>query len=137
MSNFTPYSAFFGGLLIGISAVMFLWLTGRIAGISGIMHGVIGAAEDDKLWRFSFLTGLVLGGLMFQWLSPDAFIPRQGYPIYLLIIGGFLVGFGARLGNGCTSGHAVCGIGNFSIRSIVATLTFMVTGVITVFVLRH
>ncbi len=137
MHNFTPYSAFFGGVLIGISAVLLLWLNGRVSGISGIMHGMMGADRNELFWRVAFLLGLVIGGFLFHWLDPNSFVPRQGYHWPLLVVGGFLVGFGARMGNGCTSGHAVCGLGNFSIRSLVATLIFMTTGMITVYVLRH
>lgn len=137
MENFTPYSAFSGGILIGLSACLLLLLNGRIAGISGILNGVFLAQKSDKLWRGLFLLGLVLGGLLFNVLLPDFNVPRQHYPLWLLILGGFLAGFGARLANGCVSGHGVCGLSNLSIRSLVATVTFMLSGMLTVFVVRH
>lgn len=137
MENFTPYSAFSGGILIGLSACLLLLLNGRIAGVSGILNGVFLAQKSDKLWRGLFLLGLVLGGLLFNLLLPDFNAPRPHYPLWLLISGGFLAGFGARLANGCVSGHGVCGLSNLSIRSLVATVTFMLSGMLTVFVVRH
>ncbi|CAG1770916.1 hypothetical protein BAC3_01423 [uncultured bacterium] len=137
MENFTPYSAFSGGVLIGLSACLLLLLNGRIAGISGILNGVFFAEKSDKLWRGLFVLGLVLGGLLFNLLAPEFNLPRQHYPLILLILGGFLAGFGARLANGCVSGHGVCGLANLSIRSLVATCTFMLTGMLTVYVVRH
>jgi uncharacterized membrane protein YedE/YeeE len=137
MENFTPYSALAGGVLIGISSAMLLLFNGRIAGISGIMNGVVFAPKNDKAWRLLFLAGLIIGGSIIHWLAPGFNSPRQGYPIALLGIGGFLVGFGTRMANGCVSGHGVCGIARLSIRSIAATLTFIATGMITVYVIRH
>lgn len=137
MENFTPYSAFSGGILIGLSACVLLLLNGRIAGISGILNGGFFAEKSDKVWRWLFLLGLVLGGLVFNLIAPDFNAPRQNYPWWLLILGGFLAGFGARLANGCVSGHGVCGLSNLSIRSLVATCTFMLMGMITVYVVRH
>lgn len=137
MENFTPYTAFFGGALIGLSAVILLLFNGRIAGISGIMNGVFKSPKHEVGWRAAFLIGLVIGAFLFQLIIPNHVLPREGYPLWLIAIGGFLVGSGTRLGGGCTSGHAVCGIANFSLRSILATLTFMATGFITVFLIRH
>ena len=137
MENFTPYSALAGGVLIGISVTLLLLFNGRIAGISGIMNGVLFAPKHDVTWRLLFLTGLVLGGFLFSRLYPGFNIPRQGYSLILLGIGGFLVGFGTRMANGCVSGHGVCGIARFSLRSTAATATFIVFGMLTVFALRH
>lgn len=137
MENFTPYSALTGGILIGISVSLLLFFNGRIAGISGIMNGVLYAPKHDVSWRLLFLAGLVLGGLIFQWFVPGFNVPRQGYSVSLLALGGFLVGFGTRMANGCVSGHGVCGIARLSVRSIAATLTFITSGMLTVFIIRH
>lgn len=137
MENFTPYSALAGGVLIGISATLLLLFNGRIAGISGILNGLFFVEKNDRLWRLLFIVGLVLGGLLFRLVLPDFNSPRQNYPLALLIIGGFLVGFGARMANGCVSGHGVCGLANLSLRSLVATCAFMLAGMLTVFIVRH
>jgi uncharacterized membrane protein YedE/YeeE len=137
MENFTPYSALAGGALIGIASAMLLFFNGRIAGISGIMNGVFFAPKSDKTWRLLFLAGLVAGGGIVQWIAPGFNTPRQGYPLELLAIGGFLVGVGTRMANGCVSGHGVCGIARLSIRSIAATVTFIAVGMLTVYVIRH
>jgi uncharacterized protein len=137
MENFTPYSALAGGVLIGISAALLLFFNGRIAGISGILNGAVFAASNDRFWRAMFLLGLVLGAFFFHLYFPGFNQPRQNYPLLLLIIGGFLVGFGARMANGCVSGHGVCGIANLSMRSVVATSIFMVAGMVSVYVVRH
>lgn len=137
MENFTPIPAFSGGLLIGIAVVLFLAFNGRMAGVSGIMHGLLTARGAELAWRVCFLVGLVFGALIFNAIDPDAYQLRIDYPYALLAIGGFLVGFGTRMGSGCTSGHGICGIANGSLRSIVATLVFMGGGIVTVFLIRH
>ena len=137
IENFTPFSAFFGGMLIGLSVILLLFLKGRITGISGMMYGVIEMRGKEKIWRAAFLVGVILGAIIFQIVMPGFMQPRQGYPLWLLIPGGFLVGLGTRIGSGCTSGHGICGIARLSMRSILATLVFMTTGIITVFVIRH
>ena len=137
MENFTPLSATAGGVLIGISVTLLLLFNGRIGGVSGIMNGALFASKGDRIWRLTFLAGLVLGAFVFHLLAPDFTVLRQGYPLLLLGLGGFLIGFGTRMGGGCTSGHGICGIANLSIRSLIATLTFMVTGMITVYTIRH
>ena len=137
MENFTPFSAMAGGALIGISVTLLLLFNGRIAGVSGIMNGVFFAPKNDRLWRLIFLSGLILGAFIFQLLVPDFNVPRQNYPLLLLGLGGFLVGFGARMANGCISGHGICGLANLSIRSLLATLTFMLVGIMTVYIIRH
>jgi len=137
LENFTPISALLGGALIGVSVSLLLLLNGRMAGISGIMNGVFSAPKKEEIWRALFLIGLVIGAALFQFLTQGSLNVRENYPLWLIIIGGFLVGFGTRLGSGCTSGHGICGIANFSMRSISATLTFMASGMLTVFVLKH
>ena len=137
MTSFTPVSAFFGGCLIGIAAVLLMALNGRIAGISGIAQGAVEGPAGERGWRWLFIGGLVLGA--FAWLAVNdaPFRPRTGYPGWLVVTAGLLVGIGTRLGSGCTSGHGVCGIARWSLRSIVATLSFMATGFLTVYVARH
>jgi uncharacterized protein len=137
MENFTPFSAFSGGILIGLAATMLLLSNGRIAGISGIMSGIFNAPRAELFWRIVFLAGIVIGAFLFNQIKPDFYQPRENFPVWLLALGGFLVGFGTRMGNGCTSGHAVCGIARFSVRSIAATLTFMASGFLTVYIIRH
>ena len=126
-----------GGAIIGLSATLLLLFNGRIAGISSIMNGVFNSPKNEMSWRSAFLVGLIVGALLFQFIAPDFIAPRQGYPLWLVAVGGFLVGIGTRLGSGCTSGHGICGIANLSLRSIYATLTFMVSGFITVYLLKH
>ena len=136
-SNFTPYTALGGGLLIGLSAILLLGLLGRIAGISGILAGAFNAQPAaERLWRLAFVAGLVVAPLLYSLVArrPESHIDAD-WP--LLIAAGLLVGFGARYGSGCTSGHGVCGISRLSLRSLVATLSFMSTGFATVFVMRH
>lgn len=137
MENFTPYSAFSGGLLIGLSSLLLLLFNGRIAGISGMMSGMIKAPRSEIFWRSAFLLGIVIGSFLFHRINPGFFQPRTDFPVVYLVLGGFLVGLGTRMGNGCTSGHAVCGIARLSLRSIVATAVFMSAGFVTVFIIRH
>ena len=132
MENFTPYSALSGGILIGVAATLLLLFNGRIAGISGMMGGLINASRSELLWRIAFLAGIVIGAFLFNHFKPDFYQPRENFPVWLLALGGFLVGFGTRMGNGCTSGHGICGIGRLSARGVVATCVFMLTGVLTV-----
>jgi uncharacterized membrane protein YedE/YeeE len=137
MENFTPLSSTIGGVIIGLGAALMLFGLGRIAGISGIFGGLLVPKAGDVAWRLAFVLGLVLGGaLMFQ-LAPDMFTIGIDRSLPIITIAGLLVGFGTRMGNGCTSGHGVCGISRLSPRSIVATVTFMVTGALTVFVAQH
>lgn len=137
MTSFTPVSALLGGALIGLSAGM-LWLfAGRIAGISGIFGGIVPLRPHELSWRLAFLTGLPVGALAFYALFAPQSLPRIAGPLPLLIVAGALVGIGTRLGGGCTSGHGVCGLARLSPRSLAAVLTFMATGAVTVFLLRH
>jgi hypothetical protein len=137
LQNFTPVSALIGGALIGLSAFILLWFNGRIAGISSIMNGLFTTSGPNRHWRITFLLGLMLGAAVWQLLAPEAIALRQNYPTALIMAGGFLVGFGTRLGSGCTSGHGICGIALLSPRSIAATLTFMASGFLTVYLIRH
>lgn len=138
MENFTPFAALMGGLLIGISAVLMLALVGQIAGISGIFSTAFDFNNNDgRNWRLWFLAGLVLGAGCYVWSMPVSFQPRTDYPVPLLVMSGVIVGFGTRMGNGCTSGHGVCGIARLSRRSMVATLIFVCVAMITVYIMRH
>ncbi len=136
MENFTPASAAIGGFLIGLSAVLFMALNGRIAGISGIIAGVLTPVKGDWTWRAAFIAGLFVAPF-FVWIFSERPPVEFPHPLWLTVIGGMLVGFGARLGGGCTSGHGVCGMARLSKRSIAATLTFMATAIITVFIVNH
>lgn len=130
-------TAAIGGVLIGLSASLLLWLNGRIAGISGITNGVLFPAKNETAWRWLFLLGLIAAGGAYMAFVPSAPQPRADMSRVTLVIAGLLVGFGTRMGNGCTSGHGVCGLGRLSMRSLAAVLTFMATAIITVFVVRH
>lgn len=135
MTAFLP--SLLGGILIGLSASLLLLFNGRVAGISGITGGLLTPKSGELGWRMAFTGGLVLGGALLV-----AFLPRtMGAPVVssagVTILAGLLVGFGSRLGSGCTSGHGVCGISRVAKRSLVATMTFMFTGAVTVFVMRH
>lgn len=125
-----------GGVIIGLAATMMLLFNGRVTGISGIVGGVLNRKSSDKSWRFLFITGLVLGGFFLKYLQPEVFTLISSASPVDYIVAGFLVGFGTLLGNGCTSGHGVCGISRFSTRSIVATLTFIAAGVLSVLIFR-
>jgi uncharacterized protein len=137
LTNFTPISAFIGGLLIGLSASAMLLFNGKVAGISGIFAGVLRPVKADSLWRTCFIGGLVVGGLILRCLLPNAFDFGTLRSLGALTVAGLLVGFGTRLGNGCTSGHGVCGVARLSIRSIAATATFMATGAAVVYLVNH
>lgn len=135
-NNFTPWTALAGGALIGISASLFILLNGRIAGITGIIGGLFRPVMHDAGWRVAFTLGLIIAPviwLLFGQLPEIKIDADYG----LLIIAGLIVGYGARFGSGCTSGHGVCGISRLSPRSIIATLAFMGTGFLTVFIVRH
>lgn len=136
MTSFTPVSATIGGLLIGLAVVGLLHLLGRIAGVSGIVYGVLGGSMAERLWRVAFVIGLISGAAVWGFATGDGHPLRDDFSPYLLVLGGFLVGFGTRLGNGCTSGHGVCGVARLSRRSLMATLVFLVTGMVTVFLIR-
>ena len=141
MHDFTPISAAAGGALIGLASVWLLAANGRIAGVSNILHGVFvppAAPEGphEAQWRAWFISGLLLAGL--AWQAAGAPVPlREGFPPGWAAAAGLLVGFGTRMGNGCTSGHGVCGLGRLSARSLAAVVTFMATGMIAAYVTRH
>lgn len=137
MENFSPLSAFAGGVLIGLSALLFLLLNGRIAGISGIVCGVVTPKRGDRLWRIAFIGGMIAAALVYRIAIGVPLDVTAEDSVGQLILAGFLVGLGTRLGNGCTSGHAVCGIARLSRRSVYATLIFTGTAMLTVFVTRH
>ena len=133
---FTPYASLFGGVLIGISAAMLVLLNGRVAGVSGIVGSLLRPTPGDVAWRVAFIVGLLSATILATIVGrPPTITVSAGYP--LLVVAGLLVGFGTRLGGGCTSGHGVCGISRFSMRSVVATLVFMVAGFVAVYLLRH
>ncbi|MEX2468466.1 MAG: YeeE/YedE family protein [Pseudohongiellaceae bacterium] len=136
MENFTPITGLIGGLLIGAAATLTLWANGRIAGISGILSGVLFPTRGETLWRVLFIGGLIAGAGLYLLVRGTLPLEIQAAPIPT-VVAGLLVGFGTRLGSGCTSGHGICGIARLSRRSFTATLTFIVTAVITVFVTRH
>lgn len=137
MTDFTPWSALGGGALIGVASALLLLAEGRIAGISGITAGVMRLRQTDAGWRWLFLAGLVLGPVLYGLAGGDLSRVHIDAGTGTLILGGLLVGFGTRLGGGCTSGHGVCGISRFSVRSIVATLLFMGSAGAVVFLVRH
>ncbi len=138
MENFTPISALIGGMLIGLSAVLLMLLNGRVAGVSGIAGGLIVPVAGDWPWRLAFVLGLIAGPLVYIALGGQ--LPDIQFPVATplgLISAGLLVGFGTRLGGGCTSGHGVCGVSRLSVRSLVATGAFMFAGFATVYIIRH
>jgi uncharacterized membrane protein YedE/YeeE len=133
---FTPWSALAGGAIIGLAAAMFVLVNGRVAGISGIVGGLLRPTLPDAVWRLAFIAGLIVAPILcilFAQLPP--IVIDAGYPT--LVVAGVLVGVGTRFGSGCTSGHGVCGLSRASPRSLVATLVFMAAGFATVFVMRH
>ena len=137
MEHFTPFSALLGGGLIGLSAGLLLMTTGRITGISGIIAGMLVPASDGRLWRGLFVAGLIIGCGLVRLVSADAVPITIAASSGELLVAGLLVGFGTRLANGCTSGHGICGVSRLSPRSIVATLIFMASGALTMFIMRH
>ena len=137
MENFNPVSALIGGALIGTAAALFVLLYGRITGISGILGGLLAPTRSDVAWRIAFLAGLLAAPLAYAAVSGGLPQVDVSASVPLLILGGLLVGFGTRLGAGCTSGHGVCGIARRSPRSLVATAVFMTSAIATVFVTRY
>jgi uncharacterized membrane protein YedE/YeeE len=135
-TNFTPLSALAGGVMIGLAAAAFVLLNGRIAGVSGILGGLLRPAQGDASWRIAFIAGLIIAPWAYAAFGP---LPESTidatYPV--VVLAGLLVGIGTRYGAGCTSGHGVCGVARLSRRSLVATACFMAAGFATVFVMRH
>jgi uncharacterized membrane protein YedE/YeeE len=137
MANFTPLSAAIGGALIGLASALLMIVTGRVAGISGILGATLGLGTGDRTWRIAFIAGLILAPVAAMLAGYSVPTPQLPASWVLIVIAGLLVGFGARLGGGCTSGHGVCGMARLSKRSIVATLVFMGAAVIVVALMRH
>jgi uncharacterized membrane protein YedE/YeeE len=137
MENFSPYTALAGGVLLGVAAALLLWLNGRIAGISNVTAGLLAWKPGDVAWRLLFLGGLVAGAGAYYLFQGHAPLPRAEFPGWLLALGGLLVGYGTSFGSGCTSGHGICGLGRLSVRSLVATGAFLVTGIATASVIRQ
>jgi uncharacterized membrane protein YedE/YeeE len=135
MTEFTPWSALAGGLLIGTAATILLWLNGRIAGVSGILNAVI--SRERRAWQVAFLAGILVGAAVVFYAGHGMAPAGRGTPFWVTALAGLLVGFGTTMGNGCTSGHGVCGLGRLSIRSLAATLMFLAAGMLTVYVVRH
>ena len=134
MENFTPLPALAGGLLIGAASVWLLAANGRVAGVSGILHGIFAQPPGDRMWRAAFIVGLLAAGFIWRAFAPGG---AGDANLGAMALAGALVGFGTRLGGGCTSGHGVCGLGRFSLRSLVAVITFMICGMAATFVMRH
>jgi uncharacterized protein len=135
-ASFTPWSAVIGGVIIGVAVAMFVLVNGRIAGISGIIGGLVRPTYPDLAWRAAFVLGLLVAPVIYARIAMlPAIEIDANYPT--LIVAGLLVGVGTRYGAGCTSGHGVCGVSRLSPRSLVATLSFMAAGIATVFVVRH
>jgi uncharacterized membrane protein YedE/YeeE len=126
-----------GGGLIGLAASLFLLTHGKVAGISGILGGLLVGTNEDKPWRFFFLLGLIISGMVYAFFDATAFSNTVQKGPVITIIAGLLVGFGTQLGNGCTSGHGICGIARGSLRSIMATITFMITGMIGTYLVQY
>ncbi|EGR3108286.1 hypothetical protein DNG97_06740 [Vibrio parahaemolyticus] len=137
MLNVIPWESLFGGILLGISATILLLVNGKIAGISGIMNGIMSPKKGDYSWRLLFAVGMIAGGLISVLMLGVAAPSTANLSLGMVIASGLLVGIGTRLGNGCTSGHGICGMGRLSKRSIVATCVFMAVAGLTVFVRLH
>lgn len=129
-------NALLGGVLIGLAVSLMMLFNGRVTGISGILAGILRPTKTDLDWRISFLAGLLLGGFTLLYFRPEAFVQISSAVWGDYVVAGLLVGFGTLLGNGCTSGHGVCGISRFSVRSLFATVTFIVFGMLSLFVFK-
>ena len=137
MANFAPVSATIGGGLIGLAAVLLMLLTGRVAGVSGIFGGCLGFGTNDKGWRIAFIAGLILAPLIAGGVGYAMPSPQMPASWIVIAAAGLLVGFGTRLGGGCTSGHGICGNARLSVRSMTATAIFMGTAIVVVALTRH
>ena len=138
-AHFTPWSSLSGGIILGVASALFILMNGRVLGISGILGGLLPPKAGDTFWRLAFLAGMFASPWIFLLLAPTEFIttPQIDADLVMLVIAGLLVGIGTRYGSGCTSGHGVCGLSRMSPRSLVATLSFMAAGFLTVYVVRH
>ncbi len=135
--HFSPYASFAGGILIGIAAAMLILFNGRIAGVSGILGQALnGGIVRDNLWRIAFVMGIIAAPALWQIWVGEIEIEIQSNALWLMIAG-LLVGVGTSYGSGCTSGHGICGLSRLSMRSIIATLSFMISGMVTVYIMRH
>ena len=137
MEDFTPMSGFAGGLLIGSAVALMLLLNGRVAGISSIVGGLLTLRLRDAAWRAAFVAGFIIGALAYLSTADQTTPVRVLASLPAILVGGLLVGFGTRLGSGCTSGHGLCGMARLSRRSVVSTATFFGVAMLTVFVTRH
>jgi uncharacterized membrane protein YedE/YeeE len=137
IENFTPVSGLIGGLLIGLAATLLLLLNGRLSGISGIVGGLLAPESSDAAWRLAFVAVLLVGALAYMLATGDALLLEMQASLPVLVAAGLLVGFGTRLGSGCTSGHGICGLARLSRRSIVATSVFFVVAILTVYLTHH
>lgn len=137
VAQFDPLSALLGGLLIGVASALLMLLNGRIAGITGIVGGIMAQAAGDRLWRLAFIAGLIVAPIVSGLFGRPLPEPQMPAGWAVIAVAGVLVGFGARLGGGCTSGHGVCGIARWSTRSIVATAVFIATAMAVVAITRH
>ena len=138
-AHFTPWSSLSGGIILGVASALFILINGRVLGISGILGGLLPPKAGDTFWRLAFLAGMFASPWLFNLLAPAELItpPQIDADLIMLVIAGLLVGFGTRYDSGCTSGHGVCGLSRLSPRSLVATLSFMAAGFLTVYVVRH
>jgi uncharacterized membrane protein YedE/YeeE len=136
MTNFTPLSALAGGAIIGLASALLLFTHQRVAGISGIAAGILPPWGTETGWRMWFLAGLIISAPLYR-LTGSAVPVQIDAPLAVLVVAGLLVGYGSQLGGGCTSGHGICGIARLSVRSIVATLIFMLTAGVMVYLVRH
>jgi len=134
--NLDWINALMGGALIGGAVSIMLLFNGRVTGVSGILNGLLSPAKNDFLWRFAFIAGLFAGGMLLRQFHAGAFVNSYHVSTELLVLAGLLVGFGTILGSGCTSGHGVCGISRLSPRSLLATMTFIAAGILTIYILR-
>jgi uncharacterized protein len=138
-SHFTPWASLAGGILLGLASALFILVNGRILGISGILGGLLTPKPSEAGWRVAFMLGMLAAPATLSWVAPPDLLsaPRIDASYALVVIAGLLVGFGTRLGSGCTSGHGVCGLSRLSPRSLVATGSFMAAGFVMVYVMRH
>ena len=132
----TVFIPLLGGVLIGLAVSLMLLFNGRVTGISGIISKALGPRNQDSIWRFTFLVGLLSGGLLLRYFQPEVFLNTSGRSLTVIVLAGLLVGYGTVMGSGCTSGHGVCGISRFSFRSFLATVTFMLFGFLSVALMR-
>ena len=135
MAQFTPFLSFFGGVLVGCAVWILIYFCGRIAGVSGILGGLLSSEASDRGWRLAFLAGIVASPILYDQFSPLSVSNEISAPWAIVILAGLLVGIGSRYGSGCTSGHGVCGLSRLSPRSLVATSTFMGTAFVTVWLM--